>query len=106
MFYTSMSNILQSAGLELLCLKSTKKQVMNSNSYIFNLFIGIILLIINVFIPNAHANVTPTMIEKSITIDGVLDDAQWSTTPVIEDFAVVNPDTGAAPKHKTQTRML
>ncbi|MCJ8272011.1 MAG: DUF5916 domain-containing protein, partial [Psychrosphaera sp.] len=65
------------------------------------------MMLINVFIPNkAMANVNPTMIENAITVDGVLDEAQWANTPAIEDFKVVTPDTGAAPTHKTQTKIL
>ena len=80
---------------------------MNRNSYLFILFFGFIMMLINVFIPNkAMANVNPTMIENAITVDGVLDEAQWANTPAIEDFKVVTPDTGAAPTHKTQTKIL
>jgi hypothetical protein len=56
---------------------------MNRNSYLFTLFLGFIMMIINVFIPNkAIANVSPTMIEKAIAVDGVLNEAQWADVGV------------------------
>jgi hypothetical protein len=65
-----------------------------------------IILLLSVFTPNATATVNPVFIESKIIIDGNLNDPQWADIPIIDDFTVINPDTGAKPKHPTHTRIL
>ncbi|MHC5025090.1 MAG: DUF5916 domain-containing protein [Planctomycetota bacterium] len=44
--------------------------------------------------------------EKSITIDGVLDEPAWADATVIEDFRQVEPVEGAEPSERTEVRLL
>lgn len=78
---------------------------MCSNHYLFKSVLGFLLLISNAFIVHAHADVSPTRISESITIDGLLNEDVWHQTPSINHFTVVTPDTGATPSYQTDTRI-
>ncbi len=41
-----------------------------------------------------------------VTIDGRLDEAVWRNLPGVDSFRVVDPDTGAGPRHQTIVRMF
>ena len=45
----------------------------------------------------AHAN---------ITVDGHLDEPEWASPPLFEKFGVIEPDTLATPRYKTEFRMF
>lgn len=79
---------------------------MNGTSYLLKLFIGILLLLLNAFLPEKCAVAAPARIDSSIAIDGNLDESAWQNTPSIGNFTVVNPDNGATPSHQTLTRFL
>ena len=54
----------------------------------------------------ASAQPAPTYTESAINVDGQLNEAQWQSAPVIEDFGVIRPETFANPKHPTKARVL
>ena len=47
-----------------------------------------------------------TRISSGITVDGVLDEAAWSTAPRIGDLIQRQPDTGQAPTQRTDVALL
>jgi hypothetical protein len=44
--------------------------------------------------------------QVDITIDGHLDEAVWASLPVFDQFKVIEPDTLAVPKYRTEFRIL
>lgn len=79
---------------------------MNDNCYLIKIYLTIIVILISAFTPNSFAAKAPKRISQNISIDGNIDESPWHSAPVYQDFMVVNPDTGNAPEHKTQTRIL
>lgn len=79
---------------------------MNSNSYLVRLFFGFIALLLSVFTPKSDAALKPVKADNPMVVDGSFSETQWANAATIEDFVVVRPDNGAAPKHKTLTRVL
>ncbi len=48
----------------------------------------------------------PYRTEKDITLDGVVEEAEWFLTPVENDFMQEGPDPGAAPTERTEVRII
>jgi len=44
--------------------------------------------------------------QANITVDGHLDEPEWATPPLFEEFGVIEPDTLATPRYKTEFRMF
>ncbi|MEO7996276.1 MAG: DUF5916 domain-containing protein, partial [Gemmatimonadaceae bacterium] len=59
---------------------------------------------------NTHSIPVPSTVAtrrtSPIALDGKLDDAAWSSAPVINQFTQFNPDEGLAPTQRTEVRIL
>ena len=65
-----------------------------------------VFTISNLCILQAQAPYQPYRTEKDITLDGVVDEAEWLLTPVETDFMQEGPDPGAAPTERTEVRII
>lgn len=54
----------------------------------------------------AQSPYMPYRTEKDITLDGVVEEAEWFLTPVENDFMQEGPDPGAAPTERTEVRII
>ena len=58
-------------------------------------------------LPGANTRkIEVTLINEPISIDGVLDEAAWLSTPTIGNLIQREPDTGQAPSEKTEIKLL
>ena len=54
----------------------------------------------------AQSPYMPYRTEKDITLDGIVEEAEWFLTPVENDFMQEGPDPGATPTERTEVRII